>query len=431
MAGSRSKALLSVGLCLMLLMSSSARAELKLLDGIVAVVDDDVVLVSELDYRLRTVRDQILASGQQMPPTDILVNQVLERLILESIQLQMGERAGVRIDDETLTRAISGIAERNGLSIEDFIGQIESDGFPYARFREEIRRDMVISRVQSAQVSRRISLTEQEIESFLNSPLGQRALSDEYRVGHILLEIARDATEAAKQAAEAEAKEVVSLLRGGADFAEMAIERSASASALEGGDMGWRKAGGLPSLFAETAVSLDVGETADPIRSESGLHIIQLLEKRGVGIELVEQVKARHILVQPSEIRSEEQARELIFEIHKRLASDEDFSDLARVYSEDPGSALAGGELGWADPNLYSPAFRDKAIEIEAGERSEPFRSEHGWHILEVLETRQQDLSEETRRNTALSILRNRRYEEELQSWYQEIRSEAYVDIRN
>ena len=418
-------------LCFALVFSAGARAEIKLLDGIVAVVDDDVVLASELDYRVRTVREQLLAAGQQMPPTNILVNQVLERLILESIQLQMGERAGVRIDDETLTRAISGIAERNGMSIEEFIRQIEADGFPYPRFREEIRRDMVISRVQNAQVTRRISMTEQEIESFLNSPLGQRALSDEYRVGHILLEIANDASEGAKQAAQDAAKEIVSLLRSGADFREMAIERSASASALEGGDMGWRKAGSLPSLFAETAVSLDVGQTADPIRSESGLHIIQLLDKRGVGIELVEQVNARHILVQPSEIRSEEQVRELIFEIHDRLDSGEDFSDLARVYSDDPGSALAGGELGWADPDLYSPAFRDKAKELEVGQLSTPFRSEHGWHVLEVLDRREQDLSEEARRNTALNILRNRRYEEELQSWYQEIRSEAYVDIRN
>lgn len=421
----------SLCLSVLLLCSGSAQAEVKLLDGIVAVVDDDVVLVSELDYRVRTVREQLLAAGQQMPPTDILVNQVLERLILESIQLQMGERAGVRIDDETLTRAISGIAERNGMSIEEFIVQIEADGFPYSKFREEIRRDMVISRVQNAQVTRRISMTEQEIESFLNSPLGQRALSDEYQVGHILLEIAQDASDDARHAAQDEAEEIVSLLRQGADFRETAIKRSASASALEGGDMGWRKAGSLPSLFAEAAVALKVGETAQPIRSESGWHIIQLLDKRGVGIELVEQVNARHILVQPSEIRSEEQTRELIFEIRDRLDSGEDFSDLARVYSDDPGSALAGGELGWADPDLYSPAFRDKTKELEVAQLSAPFRSEHGWHILEVLERREQDLSEEARRNTALNILRNRRYEEELQSWYQEIRSEAYVDIRN
>ncbi|MCY4200470.1 MAG: peptidylprolyl isomerase [Gammaproteobacteria bacterium] len=413
------------------LASFALRAEIKLLDGIVAVVDDDVVLASELDYRVRAVRDQLMAGGQQMPPADILVNQVLERLILESIQLQMGERAGVRIDDETLTRAITGIAERNGMTIDSFIAQVESEGFPYPRFREEVRRDMVISRVQGGQVNRRISLTEQEVESFLESPLGQRALSDEYRVGHILLEIARDATPAARRAAEEEADEIVGLLRSGSDFRELAIERSASASALEGGDMGWRKAGALPSLFAEAAVALQVGETADAIRSESGFHIIQLLDKRGVGVELVEQVNVRHILIQPSEIRSDDQARELIEEIHERLMSGEAFADLARVYSDDPGSALAGGELGWAEPDLYVESFRDKTREVEIGELSEPFRSTHGWHVLEVLERREQDLSEEARRNTALNILRNRRFEEELQSWYQEIRNEAYVDIRN
>jgi len=434
MDGSRS-ALTSIGRCLTIaaacVASFATQAEVKLLDGIVAVVDDDVVLASELDYRVRAVRDQLVAGGQQMPPVDILINQVLERLILESIQLQMGERAGVRIDDETLTRAIAGIAERNGMTIDAFIAQVESEGFPYPRFREEVRRDMVISRVQGAQVNRRISLTEQEVESFLASPLGQRALSDEYRVGHILLEIARDATPAAKRAAEEEGEEIVGLLESGADFRELAIERSASASALEGGDMGWRKAGALPSLFAEAAVALDVGQTADPIRSESGFHIIQLLDKRGVGVELVEQVNVRHILIQPSEIRSDEQANELIKEIHDRLTAGEDFGDLARVYSDDPGSALADGELGWAEPERYVESFRDKTREVEIGEVSEPFLSTHGWHILEVLERREQDLSEEARRNTALNILRNRRFEEELQSWYQEIRSEAYVDIRN
>ena len=418
-------------IAILLAASVQAHAQVKALDGIVAVVDDDVVLTSELDYRIKAVREQLLASGQQLPPLDILVNQVLERLILESIQLQMGERAGVRIDDETLTRAINGIAERNGMTIDEFIAEIEADGFPYARLREDVRRDMILSRVQSAQVNRRISVTEQEVESFLNSPLGQRALSDEYRVGHILLEIADDATPEAKLAAIEEAEEIVDLLRSGADFREMAIERSASASALEGGDMGWRKAGALPSLFAEIAVDLDVGETADPVRSESGLHIIQLLEKRGVGVELVEQVNVRHILVQPSEIRSEDQARDLIHEIKSRLEAGEEYADLARVYSDDPGSALAGGELGWAEPDRYTDAFRDVASQTEVGVLSEPFQSVHGWHILEVLDRRQQDLSEETRLSTALNILRNRRFDEELQSWYQEIRSEAYVDIRN
>ena len=428
MVGKLKAGALVAALCVLTL---TVRAEVKLLDGIIAVVDDDIVLTSELDYRVRAVRDQLAASGQQMPPMDVLVNQVLERLILESIQLQMGERGGIRIDDETLTRAIAGIAERNSMTIDAFITQIEAEGFPYARFREEVRRDMVISRVQGAQVNRRINLTEQEIESFLQSPIGQRALSDEYRVGHILLEIARDATPAAKRAAEQESQEIIGLLRSGSDFRKLAIERSASASALEGGDMGWRKAGALPSLFAEAAVALEVGETADPIRSESGFHIIQLLDKRGVGIELVEQVHVRHILIQPSEIRSDDQARELIEEIYGRLEAGEHFADLARVYSDDPGSALAGGELGWAEPDLYVESFRDKTREVEIGELSEPFRSTHGWHILEVLERREQDLSEEARRGTALNILRNRRFEEELQSWYQEIRSEAYVDIRN
>lgn len=420
-----------IGISMLVALNLQAQAQVKALDGIVAVVDDDIVLTSELDYRVRTVSDQLLASGQQMPPMDILINQVLERLILESIQLQMGERAGVRIDDETLTRAISGIAERNGLTIDEFIMQIEADGFAYQSFREEVRRDMVISRVQSAQVNRRISLTEQEVESFLSSPLGQRALSDEYRVGHILLEVADDATQAAERAAVKEAEEIVALLRSGGNFQEMAIERSASASALEGGDLGWRKAGALPSLFAEIAVDLEVGDTADPIRSESGLHIIQLLEKRGVGVELVEQVNARHILIQPSEIRSEDQARELIVEIRDRLQASEEFADLARVYSDDPGSALAGGELGWAEPERYTDEFRDTVRDIEVGVLSDPFQTVHGWHLVEVLERREQDLSEEARLNTALNILRNRRFEEELQSWYQEIRSEAYVDIRN
>ncbi len=400
------------------------------LDYIVAIVDDDVVLATELVSRLGSVRKQMAAAGMPIPPDDVLFNQMLERLIMENIQLQMGQRAGVRIDDETLTNTIEGIAKQNKMELAQFTQALARDGMSYSEFRDEVRRELIVQRVQRNRVNSRVYLSDEEIDAFLASPLGKRTLSDEYRVGHILLSVAADAQPAAVAQAEREADSIYEQLKAGADFREMAIAHSSDSRALEGGDRGWRKAGELPSLFAEQVFALEVGQTAAPIRSGSGFHIVQLLEKRGAGTEVVEQTLVRHILVKPSEIRSEADTEALIKDIHRRLLAGEDFGALARLYSDDPGSALAGGDLGWAEPEKFVPEFADVLRETQIGKISEPFHTNFGWHVIEVMERRQHDMSEDARRNLAIRVLHNRRYEEELQEWLKEIRDEAYVEMK-
>jgi len=407
-----------------------ASAQYQELDAIVAVVEDDVVLASELVERLEMVREQFSDNNQPLPPNDILMSQLMERLILESLQVQEAERRGVVVDDETLTRAVGSFAANNNMSIEQFAQRLEQDGRNYPEFREQIRREMLMQRLQQAVVNRRISISEQDIEDLLDSPYYQELLSDEFRVGHILLALEPNANQETIAAAEEAAIEIVKELRDGADFTQMAISRSAGSRALEGGDLGWRKAAELPTLFAEYVVQMEVGDVSPPIASGSGLHIVKLLEQRGAGTQKEEQALLRHILVMPSEIRTPEQTEALIKDIHSRVLAGEDFAELAVEFSEDPGSALAGGDLGWTSGSEFVPAFRAVMAATETGSVSEPFRSEYGWHVMEVLDRREQDMSEEARKDMALQILHGRRFEEELEKWMKELRDEAFVEIR-
>ena len=405
-------------------------AEYRELDAIVAVVEDDVVLASELLDRLELVRRQFSDNNMPLPPNDILLSQIMERLIIESLELQEASRRGVIVDDETLTRAVTGFARQNGMTLEQFVAQLKRDGQSYAEFREQIRREMTMQRLQQIVVNRRITISEQDIEDLLNSPYYRELLSDEFRVGHILLELEPNASEETIKAAEEEAISIVRELRDGADFAQMAVARSAGSRALEGGDLGWRKAAELPSLFAEYVLQMEVGEVSPPIASRSGLHIIKLLDQRGAGTQKQLQSHLRHILVMPSEIRTEEETEALIRDIYRRLQAGEDFEELAAEFSEDPGSALAGGDLGWTAGDEFVPRFREVMLATEPGTMSEPFRSQYGWHVLEVLERREQDMSEEARKDMALKILHGRRFEEELDKWLKELRDEAFVEIR-
>ncbi len=415
---------------LMLLPAAFAGAVVQPIDSIIAIVDDDVVLASELAERVNMVQSQLLEDGIDMPPQDVLASQVLERLIVENIQVQMGERAGVRVSDEGLTQMINGIAEQNGMTFDQFRQRLAADGVAYRDFREQVRREMIISRVQQNRVNSRINISDQEIDNFLASPVGRITTADEFRVGHILLQVASDATPEAERAARDTALKLYERARDGADFRQLAIENSAGPRALEGGDMGWRRPAQLPSLFAEEIVDLKPGDVLKPIRSGSGWHIVKLLDRRGVGTAAVEEFHGRHILIKPSEIRSEAAAESLIRKVYAELKAGGDFAALARQYSEDPGTALRGGDLGWSQPQQFVPAFRDAMLSTPIGELSEPFRSSFGWHVLEVLGKRQQDMSEEYRRNMAVQYLRKRRFDEELDAWLREIRDEAFVEIK-
>ncbi len=414
----------------MMLVPLQSAAEYQRLEAIVAVVDEDVVLASELLARLDTVRRSMRDNDIQMPPSDVLINQIMERLIIENIQLQEAEKRGVTVDDETLARAVASFASNNNLTMEEFQQTLVADGTNYRQFREEIRSELIITRLQRAMINRRIAISEQDIQALLNSPFYQQMFSDEYRLGHIMRTMQEDASDDDMQAAVAEAQGFVEQLRDGADFAQTAIANSSASTALEGGDLGWRRAGALPTLFADAVLDMEVDEVVGPIVTGSNIHIIKLLDQRGAGTERLAQTNVSHILVRPSEILSSAQAEEQISALHERIQAGEDFAELAKEFSEDPASARNGGALGWSTPDQFVPEFTEAMTQTEIGEMSAPFESQFGWHILLVEDRREQDMSDEARRNMAMDLLFRRRFEEERQEWLKEIRDEAFVELR-
>jgi len=415
---------------LTLLVTLGARGDYQELDGIVAIVEDDVVLASELHSRLDAIRTQLKANKVTAPPNDILVSQVMERLIVESLQLQEADRRGVQIDDETLTRAVNSFAKNNGVTLDQLTQRLAQEGTSYREFRDQIRQEMIISRIQRNIVNRRIRISEQEIDAMLQSPYYKQLFQDEYRVGHILLQVESNANEATITLALTRAKEIVEQLRKGAEFCEMSAANSSSSRALECGDLGWRKGAEIPSLFGEAILSAQQGDTLDPIRSGSSIHIVQLLEQRGAGMQQEAQTDVRHILIKTSEIRSSEEAKAIIEELHVKVMAGADFAETAIANSDDPGTALNGGSLGWSSGKQFVEAFSAMMAETDVGEVSRPFQSTFGWHFLKIEGRRMEDQSEEALKDMAVRVLANRRFEEELPAWLKELRDEAFVEIR-
>ncbi|WP_437880211.1 peptidylprolyl isomerase [Pseudomonas sp. LRF_L74] len=413
-----------------LLGASSAQAAVQPLNRVVAIVDNDVIMQSQLDERIREVEQTMAKRGAQMPPIEALQQQVLERLITENLQLQIGDRSGIRIADEELNQAMETIAQRNNMSLDQFAAALRNDGLSLQTAREQIRREMVISRVRQRRVAERIQVTDQEVQNFLASDLGKMQLSEEFHLANLLIAVSEGASSSEIQAAERKVAEIHSQLQSGADFGQLAIANSASENALEGGDIGWRKAAQLPPPLDQVISNLSVGGVTDPIRTPGGFMIIKLLEKRGGDTLVRDEVHVRHILIKPSEIRSEAETKRLAERLYQRITSGEDFAELAKSFSEDPGSALNGGDLNWIDPNALVPEFREVMAKTPTGELSKPFKSPYGWHVLEVLGRRATDSSEKFREQQALNILRNRKYDEELQTWLRQIRDEAYVEIK-
>ncbi len=412
------------------LLSSAVHAAVQELDRVVAIVDNDVVMQSQLDQRVHEVQQTIAKRGSGVPPASALEPQVLERLIVENLQLQIGDRSGIRITDEELNQAIGTIAQRNGMSIDQFRAALARDGLSYEDAREQVRREMIISRVRQRRVAERIQVTEQEVKNFLASDLGKMQLSEEFRLANILIPTPESANSATIQAAAKQAGEVYQQLKQGADFGQLAIARSASETALEGGEMGWRKAAQLPPPFDRLLSLLSVGEVTEPVRTPGGFIILKLLDKRGGQSQVRDEVHVRHILIKPSEIRSEAATKQLAEKLYDRIKAGEDFADLAKSFSEDPGSALNGGDLNWIDPNALVPEFREVMARSPQGEVSKPFKTQYGWHVLEVLGRRATDSTAQAREQQAMTVLRNRKYDEELQTWLRQIRDEAYVEIK-
>ena len=412
------------------LLAATAQAQVRPLDRVVAIVDNDVVMQSQLDARLREVQQTIDKRGGALPPEGVLGQQVLERLIIENIQLQIGERSGIRITDEELNQAMGTIAQRNGMSLEQFRDALARDGLSYADARDQVRREMIISRVRQRRVAERIQVTDQEVQNFLASDLGKMQLSEEFRLANILIPVSEGASSSEIQAADRQAQELYQQLQQGADFVQLAVSRSASENALEGGEMGWRKAGQLPPPFDSMISQLNPGEVTEPVRTPGGFIILKLIEKRGGDTQVRDELHVRHIMIKPSEIRSEEETRRLVERLYQRIVDGEDFAELAKSFSEDPGSALNGGDLSWIDPNALVPEFREVMNNTASGELSKPFKSPYGWHVLQVMGRRATDSSAQFREQQAANLLRNRKYDEELQAWLRQIRDEAYVETK-
>ena len=419
-------ALLSVPLLALSVLPSLASAQIEVLDQVVAIVDDDIILASELQERVKGVRSTMESRGVEVPSDDVLIRETLDRLILDSIQLQLANRYGVRIPDQQLDEAMTRLARQNGLTLEQFRIALEQSGQSYAAAREGLRDDLAIQRVQQGNVMRNINISEQEIDNFLTTEEGEAMTQPEYQVVQGLLSISRGEDAAEIAAKEAYVNEVLSNIQLGQPFEEAVS--GTEPYAFTGGDLGWRKLGDIPSMFADTVPTLTVGEVAK-VRSSSGFHLVYLADAVG-GEQLVRQTDVRHILVKPTEVLNEQAAEDLVVELRARIEGGEDFGELARQYSDDIGSATEGGNLGWTNPGQMVPEFEATMAGTAEGSISQPFRSEFGWHILEVKARRDKDFSGEVRRNQVAGYIRDQKYQEELDAWLRKIREEAFVDIK-
>ena len=402
------------------------------LDRVVAVVNDDIISASELDARLGRVREQLRQSGTAPPPPDALRRQVLERLILRRLQLQIALNSGMRVDDESLNRTILRIAEQNELTLREFRDAVERDGHDFARFREEIRDDILIAEVRRRRVENQINISQGDIDDYISMMESRGAEADRhrYRIGHILIAVPDGASSEEIDEARERAERALEELRAGADFASMAVTHSDGQKALEGGDLGWRLASDLPTMLADAVLRLETGDVSEPVRSASGFHLVKLVDRQGSQRQMIRQTLARHILITLDALTDNAEARRQLGVLRERIVNGEDFGELARIHSDDPGSASRGGELGWIDPGNTVPVFERTMDSLAPGAISEPFRSRFGWHLVQVLERRDLDATETSRRAEARRRLRSRKIEENTQAWLRRVRGEAYVEYR-
>jgi peptidyl-prolyl cis-trans isomerase SurA len=400
------------------------------IDAIVAVVNDDIVMASELKRFMQRIRAELSQRKAELPPPEIFQKQALERLIMMKVQLQSAQQMGMRVDDDTLNRAISNIAAQNNMTLEQFRGALQHDGYSFDQFREDIRNEIAITRLRQRQVDTQIHVTDREIDNYLSTQAQQGQSGAEYHLAHILIGTPEGATPDQTEAAQEEANAVLQRLRAGEDFKKVAMEVSDSQQALEGGDMGWRKAAEVPSLFADNLRAMKKGGVSELIRNPSGFHIIKLMDVRDDAIRSITQTLARHILIKPDELTPAGEIPTQLNRLKARIEAGEDFADLARSHSDDKGSAAKGGDLGWSNPGALVPKFEEVMNNLSIGAISPPFETEFGWHIVQVLQRREHDGTEDVMRAKAREAVRKRKQDEELQAWMHRLRDEAYVEYR-
>ena len=403
----------------------------KTIDSIIAVINDDVITASELDKELTGITQQLRAQNTTLPAAETLRAQVLDRMVLKRLQLQLAGVNHIKVDDEALNRTILNIATQNKLSLSEFRNVLDGDGINFEDYRENIRTELTLAQLRQRQVTNRIVVTEQEVDEFLETQAVQGTATDEFRLNHILIVVPDAATVEQVDKAHKKAAMVLGELRNGADFAQTALSVSGGAQALQGGDLGWRKLGQLPTLFSNIVTAMKVGDLSEPIRSSSGFHIIKLADKRKSDEKhLVIQTSARHILIRPTELQSSDDARRKLEQLKQRIAAGDDFADMARSHSEESATAVNGGSVGWVSPGDLVPAFEEVMSQLKISQVSAPFQTQFGWHIVQVLERRDYDNSAELKKTRARDEIRQRKIEEETQTWLRQMRDEAFVELR-
>jgi peptidyl-prolyl cis-trans isomerase SurA len=404
----------------------------ELLDRVVAIVNDGVVLNSDLDAQVDSVSERLRQQKLELPPQNVLRQQVLERLVLQEIQMQRATHAGVKVSDEMLNSALQDVAKRNGITLTQLPEALAHQGVDYAEYREEIRKEMMLQMLRQRDVLQHISVTPREIDQFIEKQAKAPSERNEYNVSHILIAVGQEASPAQQDAAGKRAQEVYERARSGEDFAKLAVAYSNSQTALEGGALGWRKGSELPTFLSETIARLKPGEVSEPMRTPTGYHIIRLNEVRGGTEAAVEnQVHVRHILMKTNELADDATVRGKLEALRERILKGEDFAAVAQVTSQDPGSAAEGGDLGWSGPGTFAPEFEQAIATLKDGDISEPFHSQYGWHIAQMLGHRRFDNSDEIKRRQAMEAIRASKADEETELWLRRMRDEAYVEYKS
>ncbi|CUR83238.1 peptidylprolyl isomerase SurA [Salmonella enterica subsp. enterica serovar Weltevreden] len=413
------------------MIANTSFAAPQVVDKVAAVVNNGVVLESDVDGLMQSVKLNAGQAGQQLPDDARLRHQILERLIMDQIILQMGQKMGVKITDEQLDQAIANIAKQNNMTMDQMRSRLAYDGLNYSTYRNQIRKEMIISEVRNNEVRRRITVLPQEVDALAKQIGTQNDASTELNLSHILIALPENPTSEQVNDAQRQAESIVEEARNGADFGKLAITYSADQQALKGGQMGWGRIQELPGIFAQALSTAKKGDIVGPIRSGVGFHILKVNDLRGQSQSIsVTEVHARHILLKPSPIMNDQQARLKLEEIAADIKSGKTtFAAAAKEYSQDPGSANQGGDLGWATPDIFDPAFRDALTKLHKGQISAPVHSSFGWHLIELLDTRKVDKTDAAQKDRAYRMLMNRKFSEEAATWMQEQRASAYVKI--
>lgn len=411
--------------------SQGGGRRIALVDRIVAVVNNEVITRVELQGQVDRSLDELRRRKVPLPPAEDIERQALERLIMDRVQLQFANQSSLKVDDLELDRAISRIAESNNMSLTEFRRTIERDGIAFDRFREEIRQEIVLTRLREREVDNKITVGDSEIDNYLLEQKDAKVAPSEYQLAHILVRIPEQASPEQVDRQRTRAEEAIGRLKQGADFAQIAATYSDAPDGLKGGDMGWRSQDRLPELFAEAAAKMNPGEISAPLRSPAGFHILKMIDRRGGAAPLmVEQTHVRHILARTNEVVSEDDAKRKLVQLRERIVNGAaDFADIARQHSDD-GSASRGGDLGWLYPGDTVPEFERAFRELKPMEISEPVKSPFGWHLMQVLERRIADVSSDRKRLDARRVLRDRKSDEAYQDWLRQLRDRAYVEYR-